>query len=41
MVFTVNKPALARFINFFYPRVSIITNVPQLMMPLKKARKQS
>jgi hypothetical protein len=39
MVFTVNKPWLARFIHFFYPRAEIITNVPHKLAKLSARRK--
>jgi hypothetical protein len=41
MVFTINKPWLARFVHFFYPRVLIITNVPHKLAPLARRRQKA
>lgn len=38
-VFTVNHIFVARFIHFFYPKVSLVTNFPNKLMTAKKATK--
>jgi glycerophosphoryl diester phosphodiesterase len=38
MIFTVNRPFLARFLHLLYPSAAIITNVPQRMAPLSRRR---
>jgi glycerophosphoryl diester phosphodiesterase len=38
MVYTVNRSFIARFLHFFYPKASIITNSPDKLAKLSKRR---
>jgi glycerophosphoryl diester phosphodiesterase len=40
MIFTVNRPFLARFLHLLYPTAAIITNVPHRLSPLAKRRNE-
>lgn len=40
MIFTVNRPLLARFMHLLYPKAAIITNVPHKLAPLAKRRQK-
>lgn len=40
MIFTVNRPFLARFLHLLYPTAAIITNVPDKLAPLAKRRNE-
>ena len=39
MVYTVNRPWMARFLRLLYPRISITTDVPDQMQFLRKQRR--
>lgn len=40
IVFTVNKPWLGRFLKFFYPDISVTTNVPDKLQFLRKPQRK-
>ncbi len=41
VVFTVNKPLVARFLRFLFPRVAVTTNVPHLLQFLRGKSKKA
>ncbi len=41
LIFTVNRPILARFLHLLYPKAAIITNVPHKLAPLAKRRSET